>query len=1091
MRPNLTFQTGRDLAVKPKDVISNRTYNVQRSSSRENTRYIQPDNSDDALVGNESGYDLFIKEKGVTSSSPVVLGIIPIREPDQEEEIINIQRNLNIQTMNPVSKIINETTGSFTNQERQTVEQTPTRELSQAFNDLFSTYLPKANYLNFIDDFLDLQVSDAPKFDVDVRQISSGGSIIFNGPTPSGISTYSSTREWASNRIAMRAYADRFNITNMMQMLKNSLSRLRYTTLGGIAPAAEPAFAVDGISLDPVYADAGTTLINLYNSSQIILEGDFDSISDQMLLIVTKEEIFNRSFASGANIRESITSLTGDLVNDLRAQDFQSRPGLGVFDLLVYQENEGKTVLSFDNILTNQEFLNDFETSDQFYLVYPISNDKQLLVSRANRYEQIINEIVPSITSFNEKLTRDNEVKVIKSYFNTLNDFLQRSILVTGSIEDQEQYDSAKTLTVLLKAREDKRLLDYIIKILMFRDRIRNPNDYVNSDQRNSFIEESNKKLQEYVRLLTINYFGYTYEDPERPGPYTNQTDGFQRIADLLNGASIGRDADSRALSRQWAQEENGSANESYIMRNAFSHLQDELLDTSRSSLWDVFFEGAKTVENSPARSTGAFDGNPLNLRAGQQTQFYQIARDHRALSFLMSTLRFLSTGVSATRYYMQASTVFSGESTGYRYDFGHQPGYFNDLVTSIRLIADNSFRLATRPLGGVSFLSQENFVEIRAPLTDFSNYASTILITLLQSLQDAVDALNYLKTYMTTSLSLLKQATTAAFNYNTKYGESLATLYTANTLTNLAKLKNSKFSSLQGFKKFDAYYFRSSAYLPGMVQYAQKVLPKSEDSFVVICGLPYGLLERLGAYSLDRERDVSITLTFRAINDDSPVVYAVTKRYPASSFIDPGKQEYSIESYASQDLFLESTRLYYMNQSGALAVDKFSDSSIKMNELESTSILEYLRILYGLNLDLEVLTQNSQVDASALFPGLESAKNKVLNKIEMLRYDDLITSRYMRTAENAIMFGQQENFQRSLAGYSFDKIVAIPIEGSLLRKDKDFYLCDMLITVNLTTAEQIQQTTAAEISRTVSSRSSRVSSTARSIVRNSFGRSS
>jgi hypothetical protein len=506
---------------------------------------------------------------------------------------------------------------------------------------------------------------------------------------------------------------------------------------------------------------------------------------------------------------------------------------------------------------------------------------------------------------------------------------------------------------------------------------------------------------------------------------------------------------------------------------------------------WDVFFDGAKTVENSLIRSASTFSGSPLSLRAGQQTQFYQIARDHRALSFLMSTLRFLSTSVSETRYYMQASTGRRRDTTSYEYDFGHQPEYFNDLLRSISLVSDASFSLSTTSSGGIGFLSADAYNEIKAPLDDFSGYASAIISTLLQSLQDGVDGLNYVKTYMNTSLSLLKQATTAAFDYRVKYGESLAALYTSNTLTNLAKIKNSKFSSLPGFKKYDPYYFRSSAYLPGMVQYAQKVLPKTEDSFVVICGLPYGLLERLGAYDLSKERVVSITLTFREINDDSPIAYAITKRYPASSFIDPAKQEYNIENFSSQAQFLGQTKLYYLNSAGELAIDTFTDDNVKMNETESVSTLEYFRMLYGVNLDLEALLQSTQVDASALFPGIETARNKVVVKIENLGFDDLITSRYIRAAENTIMLGQKDAFQGALSGFSFDKIVAIPIEGSSLRRDKDFYLCDILISVNLTSTAQIQQTTAEEIASNVANRTSRVSETAQRITSGAFGRSS
>lgn len=1090
MRPNLTFQTGRDLAIKPRDVISNRSFNVQRSTNRENSRYVQADVNDDSLNSNESGYDVVIKEKGITSSSPVVLGIVPIRTAAEEEEIINIQRNLNIQTIKPVSKIIDQVSGSFNDAEARVTTTTPTSAIKTAFNDLFSVYQPKFNYLNYIDDFLELQVADSPSFEISIKQISSQGTVIFDRPRSSGISTYASTRTWASNRALMRTYSDRFNISNMMQMLKNTLSRLRYTTLGSNRPAEDATFSVDGFALASDYADAGSIILNLYNTNQVVFEGDFDSVSDQLLLIIAKEEIFNRSFPSGLNIRDSITALTGDLVNDLRPQNFHSKPNLGVFNNLVYQENQGKTVLSFDNILTNQEYLNNFETADQFYLVYPIANDRQLLASRTSNFEQITNNLVPQMNSFLDKLTRDNQATVIKSFFSTLNDFISGTILVNTPIESISQFNQAKAISVLLKAKEDKRLLDYIIKILMLRDRIRHARDYVSDAQRSDFVSASTSELRRYVWLLTKTYFGFSYEDPEEPdGPLSTQSDGHQRIADILNGAGIGRDAGTRILERQWG-ETSGRNTWSISAYTAFDPLRRQLLDTSTGMVWDIFFDGAKTVENSLARSVSSFDGNPFNSRAGKQTQFYQVSRDHRALAFIMSTLKFLTTGVSETRYYMQATTGVRSDQTTYEYDFGHQPAYFNDLSQSISLIVDNTFSLSVGATAGVSFLGERVYNDIRTSLVDFSSYASAILTSLLQSIQDGIDGVNYVNTYVNTTLTLLKSASAAAFNYNVKYGESLATLYTSNTLTNIAKIKNRSFVGLDGFKKYNSYYFRPGRYLPGMVQYAQKVLPSAEDSFIVLCGLPYGLLERLGAYNLSRERNVNITLTFREINNDSPVSLVVNKRYPATSFIDPGNQAYDIESFAGRAEFLGKTRLYYLNRSGELAVDTFTDESIKSNELESTAVLEYLRILYGLDLDLEALVQNNQVDASELFPGLESAKNKVLKSIEELRYDDLITSRYISTAESSIMLNQQDIFQKSMAGFSFDKIIAIPVDGSSLRRGKDFYLCDVLISVTLSTQEEIQVTTAEEVARAVGSRSSRVSSTASSIVRNAFRRS-
>jgi len=1091
MRPILTFQTGRDLAVKPRDAVTDRTYTFRRSSP---TRRIPTPAAefDDSITCNESGYDALIKSKGITSSSPVVLGIVPLRDLDEEQEIINIQRNLNIHTILPVSKLIDSTTGSFTQGELAVTSNVPTQELKTAFNDLFAVYKPKVNYLRFIDDFLALQTAEGSKVKIEINRIDTSRSVIFQSPDVYGISSYATTKEWATNRAKMQIsnVFPRLNVTNMMQMLKNTLSMLKYTTIT-ILPASNKTFSVDGISPDQTFLDAGTTLLNLYNNSQIILEGDFDNIADQMLLLIAKENLFNASFASTSSpdtIKNAIKTLTGDLVEDLRTQDFQTKPNLGLLEPLVYKDNAGKTVLSFDNMLTSQALLSTFETADQFYLTYPIANDKQLLVSRTNGLVSTLNSISSQISTLQTKLESNKTEIVIKSFLKTLRNFVKSSMLVETSGTSTEQDQQIKTIAVLLKAREDKQLLDYIIKILMYRDRIRNPSSYVTDDQKADFITLSTQKLLEYVRKLSWTYFGFRFSTE---GALEVQDDFIERIIDLLNGASIGNLPDNR----QYAVGAYGntSARDPYGGSSAlqgFGYLYFDLIDTSKDMMWDVFFSGAASAAY-PFASTrvSTFTDNPLTARANQTTQFYQIARDHRALAFLMSTLRFLNSSVDGSRFYVSAYRELIDSETWFKYRFGHADWYFNDLVEAIDRITASSFKVA---YGTESLNIIREVVPSPASmaLTATSGYLTPILRNLLQSFQDGIDGLDYVNTYINAAIPLLKDASNAAYNYNSKYGESLVSLYTANTLTNLAKMKERSFSPLPNFKKYNAYYFRKSGYLPGMVQYAQKILPKNEDSFVVICGLPYGMLERLGAYDLSRVRDITITLTFREINNNSTTLATVTNTYPAVSFIDPGVQNYDIESYASEEQFLESTRLYYMNQSGALAVDTFTQDVLKKKELESTATLEYFRALYGLDLDIESLTQQDQVNASALFPQLESAINKVNTSIEKLRYDDLLTSRYYRAAANTIMLGQQDIFQKSLSGFSFDKIIAIPIDGALLRGSKDFYLCDILMTATLIAQEEIPTIEAEELLRNMESRSSRVTSTVLSITRNRFNRS-
>jgi hypothetical protein len=183
MKPTLVFQTGTTKSTKPKDTSSGKNFKIGRSQSQQNRQPVSYEsNHDDALIVNESGYDEIIKNYGITSSQPVILGVIPIHSAVDEEEVINIQSNLNLQTLSAVSKIVSTVTGSFTPVESDTVQNIKQPQFDVIVNNVTNAYRAKANYLSALIDYLDIQVTDGISWDIDIADIENGNQRVFIKP---------------------------------------------------------------------------------------------------------------------------------------------------------------------------------------------------------------------------------------------------------------------------------------------------------------------------------------------------------------------------------------------------------------------------------------------------------------------------------------------------------------------------------------------------------------------------------------------------------------------------------------------------------------------------------------------------------------------------------------------------------------------------------------------------------------------------------------------------------------------------------------------------------------------------------------------
>jgi hypothetical protein len=246
------------------------------------------------------------------------------------------------------------------------------------------------------------------------------------------------------------------------------------------------------------------------------------------------------------------------------------------------------------------------------------------------------------------------------------------------------------------------------------------------------------------------------------------------------------------------------------------------------------------------------------------------------------------------------------------------------------------------------------------------------------------------------------------------------------------------------------------------MLNYADTVLPTAEDSFIVVCGIPYGMLERLGAFKLNVEKDVNITLTFRDVNYGTATKFEKTYRFPAVSFVDQATQKYTTNSIGSQEDLINSTTLKYLDQNGNIATDNFTGIEVKTQEIQSNSILEYMRLLYGLDFDINAFHQNQAVDVTSAYSSLASIKTIFDNYVAGLQINPLVKSRYIKSVDNIVELQKQQIMKEALQGFIFDKIVAIPINGSDLSGSSNFYLCDLIISVELVTSAINTTTTAA-----------------------------
>jgi hypothetical protein len=1133
MKPQLVFQTGAaSLAVKPKDVVQNGNYAITRAVSEILKETVDRNITDDTLSCNESGYDTNILSKGISSTQPVILGIVPLRERSQEIEILNIQRSLNTQTLRSATTILSEATGSLGLLEKNIVNTIQSGSFRKAVNDITAVYRAKSNYLTLLADVFAYNPGTMQRFSTTFPGITNTNNqtsnVVLAPVVCTTFSIYQNVESWAKESVKVVTPESRLNIANVMQLCKNGATFLKENQIDEIVASGDNTYAIDGAE-NLLYQNAIQMLESIYSREIINNSTNFSSQTDTIFNIVDKEMMLQFMYRGGESIGTRLDKILGNLSNLDKSQYLLTNQDLGSFNPIVTKSLSGRRILSLDSVLTSQDQLSDFITSDQYYLIDPIKNDVNLLNIRAGELKDVTNVLIENINDLLAPISIGSDNKLSNMFFKAMTGFIDGSILIESgpnlyvngeksthrgegwNDELDRQLNNAMRLCIFFKAANNTKLMNIVFKIMMLRDRIRHTSDYLSGNTRN-FVKECEKQLRFYVDELTTVYFGkkasddlITIDDVE------SQLDAVLKTAFFLDGIQVGRGTMPASAD---------------FFSTALLDTVVRLLDTDTQTLWDHIFDSCNIGEQ-PSPGAEMINNDPFTVQTGNTNQLITTNRDHRAFAIFAKMLSFFQSNITgskflSTAYSNEYSTTSGGGGDEVRWNVKWDYAYFITLSTVCKFYMNqtNNLGLDNEPrfvawrydfeisIESQKFLDQAaasvyavqlarslgineseirvrqnkfelpiNFDVVRSSFGDLNTFFINNLRTTLDSVQKFYDCFSFVSSYLTSVRRFEQIAADSAFRYVPTYGQDLVSLYTLNSVTELNKLARKALSTSSEMMSFSPYYFRPTQYLAGMLTYANNVLPVTQDSFVLLCGIPYGMIERLGGFNTSVEKDVKITLQFKQVQIDSPVVYEIIKTYPAASFIDPAVQIFSEIDISTDDSIISKSILYYLNVNTGISTDTFTQDDIKKNEVESTAILEYLRLLYGIDLDLLSFNQDTEVNLNELFPNSADLRQKVTNYVASLRLSDLIASRYNTSVLNSINFQQEDTIKRALSGFTFDKIVAIPIDADKLKSASGSFLCDVIISVELETKEQIGNVPIFETSipRTISSKTNQI----------------
>ncbi len=1149
MKPSeLTFLTGiESKAVVPIDVASGLSIPVSRgssSSSRVTVSYTPP--TDDILNLNKSGYDTYIDKKGITSTTPVVLAIVPTRNEDVEKSLLTVQRGLTKSCVTATTQMIMDTTGSMS--EDQLTEFNAASwpgGFKSVVDSIVASYQSKSNYLQHLDKVFGLQITDPQQYQFISSYISytsstsategtvtvASGDVSTSVRDVSGFTQTDSTEDWAYNIAGLESgeivQADlslnaRSNMAVLLQLIRNSIGTLRYGDFEKIS-ADDNSYVLERIESES-HRQIVDFLSSIYRSTFDLGSSLTEEIVDGTFSVVAKELSLHQSMqlrgVSGQTIQSYMVEKFGNIAKLDYEQDLSSdRSGGTTFSSILRLEDRGKKIRCIDTGVTSQAFLDEYTTADQYYLIGPLSNDTSLLASRSSEFKAEIQNISSNLLDVKSLLQGTYDDNFVITLMQCISALIGDLFFTAYPTDFGTRQKTASKFILLLKSLEDPTLLNILFKIMMLRDRLINPGDYESSEEdqnvlkirvKNALISQTDRLTSKLGLTQATSYDPDTKESTVVKGVYYDGDSTLSKGLEIFNFTS---------------PSSTGGASSDYYgvgsndLATIWTSNVIDVLFSEEQTQYDYFHSYAKNLMNGVEYETISSNGssNPFDARTDIVDEFITTNRDHRALALYLKAITWFKNASSPTTrillnfssyaetesgittegqnsegkstdkinismYYdidvwadikglidkflslpssvTKSSSTSSPDSGTYNitFKFNDYTGFGNDIAALSELVVDTGITgepTASFSDGVLTVTGTKNFDSTSAyhfnlnikPVYDGN------LRNLIYKTQAVYDACNYVSDWLGQASSLLDAASSNAASYASQYGEKLSSLYTSNSVTNLVRTYDNSLKMSDDFPYYTADYYRNSSYLLGMLNYADYALGSNiEDSFVVVCGIPYGTIERLGGYSLSSERVIRLTLTFRNMNYGTSTVFEQTYTFPASSYIDPSLQKYTDDQLVLEpltgDSIVDATKLYYLSQDGSLSEDISTDYDVKEQELSSTALLEYLRVLYGLDFSLNSFRQNEDVNVDEQFPYTDSTKSLLENYVASLRLDSLISSRYVNTIGSAKGVQKKKIIKEALAGPVFDKIVAIPISGNLLKNEDQFYLCDLIVSI-------------------------------------------
>lgn len=988
--------------------------------------------ADDFYKVTQVSYDKDLLDKGITSSAPVTLAVVPftkLKENDNaKSDILNIQRNLNTITIGNVNEIIDDLTGDgFTGSELAALnDNTQYGEFKVAVSKISAAYNAKAAYMTHLANIYLTETDDNFSYDY--------GEGTYPGKLNAVSITQSETKlGWLESELKL--IKSGYNITQLMQILRNAFARRKFGKNFTSAVARTTPTAVMPANLEyyrrlyesffgPVYSDVGR--------SPGVSATDFDNRLDTLIIADTKDITYT---AMSIDPNEYYTRFIGQLSNFDQEVELTNTTPVGAFSNLLKYTDESYTVLPVDVSVGDQDSLKLYRSADEFFLGMPLTTDKSRLKTRSQKFandslsiENSFKEDIHKLLGIGAGGSSKKDLAGWSAFLTQMNAMMLDSFYTTNS------WTSIIRFSILLKAIEDARARKTIFKIMMLRERVRNFKQYAVSDvQENSFLTEARSQLEDAVTEL-VTQFSPTDAQLE------NATDTDELSFDTFKSALGQATPGFGGQAFEW---DSGLDASSIV-----ADIVEGLINPDRHQ-WDNFYTAAIAAEQITALSSSRFrtakgwtQGNSvLRSRVGITSGFLSLSRDDRAFLFLSKWLSIIvdfpfsilleqGTSPSGTASSGAGDQGFRSTKIAIKFKAFYSPDSYSKLRKSLSLTY-------TDLQDADSF---ENFVRYSWPISQ----------SVIQDGQDFYDGVNFVYRFIMQTSSLLTTAANLAFDYTPVFNENLSNNYTYNAVLNLNRQSRFAFAKNETYRNFSKDQHKLTDTLNGFLKYIQDddEVSSIEDSFVVVCGLPYGILDRLGAFDQSKIAYLNLTLTLRTINSLTSDDVIITKRYPVQGLIEHQLLNYTPASNASHELVLASTALYELNKNRAFAPNTQFSAESKKNELQSVSLLNYLQIFYGFNFSPYIAVQKTLPVITA--QNVINAREKVKESVYEYRLGELIESRYASTGTGALYMTRSDLITRSLGGNIFDKIIAIPVDANLLTGGRNGYLVDVIASITM-----------------------------------------